>query len=186
MSKKQVHGALSFLKSQWSRNCLFRLQQGHLNLTPTLLGLLKNISEKGRQHKLIFYSNTSNNSRPLFKIHIMTVSGYHIKCLHACSVTFLRVIFAETRSFAKCHTASRMHETGFLSLFLCWTNSTPSRCRASPFFTRWNIKCFMFFCPPHTRSAGSFTGSRLRGGSAVGVEASDSSSALSSLIFSVL
>jgi hypothetical protein len=39
-----------------------RWQQGHLNFTSTLEGLLKNVKEKGRQHELIFYINANNNS----------------------------------------------------------------------------------------------------------------------------
>jgi len=88
------------------------------------------------------------------------------------------VIFDETRSFAKLHTASRTYKTGFFSSFVFWTTCTHSPCSSFLFSVggTWNILCFL--SPPCRRSPGSFTGGRLGGGD-VNVEASDSSSELS-------
>ena len=68
-----------------------------------------------------------------------------IKFLRTCSVIFLRVVIAKTRGFAKCHTTTQTHNTGFFSSFMCWANSTLSWCHTFLFFTWWNMNHFTNF-----------------------------------------
>ena len=130
----------------------------------------------------LFYINVNNNLCLLFKRNIRYMSGYHIQFLYACLVIFLRVIFIETWHFSNYHTTSRTYTAGFLSSFMCWTNSTPSWCQCF-FFSFSGTYTILYFLGPLCRwSAGSLSGCCWRGGGGVGavdVKAGDLSSALS-------